>query len=55
MTLSTEPRDGTVCAHRGCAAVIVPGQAKYIDGCGEVCDDCFGPTPDWFVEIEPPF
>lgn len=54
MNANTTLSDKIACAS-GCGALITLDESKYIDGCGRVCDGCFGPTPDWFSEVEPPF
>ncbi len=44
-TLTTPASAPTVCAIPGCGAGLTPGtHTGYIDGCGTVCHDCFGPT-----------
>jgi hypothetical protein len=48
-----------ICAYPGCAAVITVAESTYVDGCGRICRRCeeamFGPRPDWWDDIEPPF
>lgn len=53
--LSSVASDTSTCAMPGCAARILLAEAVYIDGCGQVCGDCAGPSPDWLDSIEPPF
>ena len=47
--------DTSTCAKPGCQAVITLAGSLYIDGCGQVCDDCAGPRPAWLDDIDPPF
>jgi hypothetical protein len=46
MTATLNPAPATApatCAMPGCGATLT-GVTGYIDGCGTVCEDCFGPT-----------
>jgi hypothetical protein len=47
--------DTSTCAMPGCQTVITLAESLYIDGCGQVCDDCAGPRPAWLDDIEVPF
>jgi len=47
------------CAYPGCGKVASRAESIYVDGCGQICPDCdeaiFGPCPDWWSTIDPPF
>ena len=47
--------DTSTCAMPACQTVITLAGSVYIDGCGQVCDDCAGPSPEWLDNIHPPF
>ena len=44
------------CAKPGCDTVTTLAESGYIEGCGQVCLDCFGgPALPWLDDIDPPF
>ena len=43
------------CARPACGAVTTLAASGYIDGCGQVCLECYGPAPEWMIDLEPPF
>ncbi|MGH3401141.1 MAG: hypothetical protein ACRDRJ_01245 [Streptosporangiaceae bacterium] len=47
--------DTSTCAMPGCQTVITLARSLYIDGCGQVCDTCAGPSPAGLDDIDPPF
>jgi hypothetical protein len=47
--------DTSTCAKPVCQTIITLAEAVYLDGCGQVCDDCAGPSPEWLDDIHPPF
>ncbi len=55
MDATTDPTGTATCAKPGCENVIVLEESCYIDGCGYVCNDCDGPLPGWWFDVEPPF
>ncbi len=54
-TTPTPSADTITCARPGCGAVTTVAESGYIDGCGQVCLECFGPEPEWTAGLEPPF
>ncbi len=55
MDTTTSPTTTITCAKPGCGTVTTLAESGYIDGCGQVCLECFGPEPEWAVGLEPPF
>ena len=55
MDVTTSPSTTITCAKPACGAVTTLAASGYIDGCGQVCLECYGPTPEWMNDIEPPF
>ncbi|HEX9356585.1 MAG TPA: hypothetical protein VF933_22570 [Streptosporangiaceae bacterium] len=42
MDATTFPPSSITCAKPGCDTVTTLAESGYIDGCGQVCLDCFG-------------
>jgi hypothetical protein len=55
MDITTSAAATITCAKPGCGTVTTLAESGYIDGCGQVCLECFGPEPEWMNDIEPPF
>jgi hypothetical protein len=59
LTTSATAAETITCARPGCGGVTPLAESTYVDGCGQICLDCelamFGPRPDWWDTIEPPF
>ncbi len=56
MDITTAFAPSTItCAKPGCGTVTTLAESRYIDGCGQVCPECFGPAPEWLDDIELPF
>jgi hypothetical protein len=53
--LSAFAADTSTCAMPDCATRIILSESLYIDGCGQVCTACAGPSSQWLDTIEPPF
>ena len=55
MDVTTSPSTTITCAKPGCGTVTTLAASGYIDGCGQVCPECFGPEPEWLTGVEPLF
>lgn len=55
MDITTSASATITCATPGCGTVTALAASGYIDGCGQVCGECFGPAPEWLDDIDPPF
>ena len=59
LTTSATAAETITCAYPGCGRVAPLAESTYVDGCGQICRDCelamFGPRPEWWDTIEPPF
>jgi hypothetical protein len=55
----TSSAETITCARPGCDATTTLADSVYVDGCGQICPGCdevlFGPLPEWWNEIVPPF
>ncbi len=53
------PTETITYSYPGCGATTTLAESTYVDGCGQICRHCdeaiFGPRPEWWDEIEPPF
>jgi hypothetical protein len=54
--------DGTVpaatlitCAAPICGTRVPATESVYLDGAGQLCEDCAGPLPEWARDIELPY
>jgi hypothetical protein len=43
------------CAKPGCETVTTLAESGYIEGCGQVCPECFGVLPEDLEDLDPPF
>jgi hypothetical protein len=59
LTTSATATETITCAYPSCGTVAPLAESIYVDGCGQICRNCdeeiFGPRPDWWDTIEPPF
>ncbi len=59
LTTGSTATEIITCAYPGCGKAHPRSESTYVDGCGQICPRCelamFGPRPDWWDTIDPPF
>jgi hypothetical protein len=55
MDATTSPSETITCAKPWCGTLTTLAGSIYIDGLGQVCQNCTSPLPEGLEDIDPPF